>query len=920
LPSKSKPRAVAKEFTSMTPSKFLRVSLALVLGLAVTLSSPAYNTYKDSSKIYVVVWDPGSIPVRIKLPAPSATLIDGSTSYATPVLAAMEMWNSQMGVVQLSGSVVAGTTYATGNDLNEIAMDSKADDEDFPERTLAVTLTYRVGNRKTEGDIVFNTAYNWNSYRGNLRSNPEDIRRVALHELGHVLSLLHPDEAEPAQSVAAIMNSTVGNLETLSSDDIAGAQYLYGAPGASPANDNFANATLIALNSGAAQVTGATIGGTAQSGEPTHDGETPAHSIWWRWVAPSNVTANVTTLGSNFDTVVGVYTGSAVGSLTRITSNDDEESGVIRSSKLSFEAVAGTTYYFAVDGWNSYYGQVVLALSLGASSGGGSGLPTITTQPLSRSAPVGGAVSFTVEAGNSPTGYQWYFNGTAISGATAATYTIASVASGSAGNYAVTVTNAAGSLTSATAVLSVFTPELSAQVVTSGHDVSLVAPTLTGSYRWQVSTNGGSTWSDLADSGTYSGTGTATLTITSAGTSLNNARYRYTVTSSGGTVTGTAITLTVSAVVIPFPVAIAIDGSGNLYVADSSTHLIQKVDTAGTVTTVAGGSGSAGTTDGTGTAARFNQPAGVASTSGAVLTVADTANATIRRITAAGVVTTPAGSTTLRGGADGAGIAATFRLPIGLGQNSGGAVYIADATNHVVRALDASNNVSTLAGSAGSSGSADGTGGGARFNYPSGIAVDGSGNVYVADTTNNLIRKVTSGGVVTTLAGVVGVSGWQDGTGSGALFNQPQGLATDSAGNIYVADTGNSAVRKITPSGQVTTLAGLSTIGGLKDGTGTGAWLNQPRAVTVDGSGNVYVADTGNAAIRKVTSAGVVTTLVLTAGSTSSGGSSGSTGGTTTPSTGSSSGGGGGGGGAPSIWFVAALGAAAGLRRWWGRR
>ncbi|MFZ9681825.1 MAG: matrixin family metalloprotease [Cephaloticoccus sp.] len=905
----------------MTPSKFLRAILVAVLGLAVTLTAPAYLTYKDSSKIYVVVWDPGSVPMRIKLPAPSATLIDGSTSYATPVLAAMQMWNSQMGVVQLSGSVVAGTTYATGNNLNEIAMDSKADGDDFPERTLAVTLTYRVGNRKTEGDIVFNTAYTWNSYRGNLRSTSEDIRRVALHELGHVLSLLHPDDDEPAQSVAAIMNSTVGNLENLTSDDIAGAQYLYGAPGVSPVNDNFANATLIALNSGTAQVAGATIGGTAQAGEPSHDGETPAHSVWWRWVAPSNVTANLTTLGSNFDTVVGVYTGGAVGALTRITSNDDEESGVIRTSKLSFEAVAGTTYYFAVDGWNSYYGQVVLALSLGASSGGGSGLPTITTQPLSRSAPVGGAVSFTVEAGNSPTGYQWYFNGNAISGATSSTYTVATVAAGNAGNYAVTVTNAAGSVTSATAVLSVFTPELSAQVVTSGHDVSLVAPTLTGSYRWQVSTNGGSTWSDLADNSTYSGTGTATLTITSAGTNLNDARYRYTVTSGGGTVTGTAITLTVSAVVIPFPVAIAVDGSGNLYVADSSTHLIQKVNSAGTVTTLAGGSGSAGSTDGTGTAARFNQPAGVTSTSGAVLTVADTANATIRRVSAAGVVTTAAGSTTLRGAADGAGTAATFRLPIGLGQNAAGTVYIADATNHVIRAVDASNNVTTLAGAAGSSGSADGTGGSARFNYPSGIAVDAAGNVYVADTTNNLIRKVTSGGVVTTLAGVVGVSGWQDGTGSGALFNQPQGLASDSAGNLYVADTGNSAVRKITPAGLVTTLAGLSTIGGLKDGTGTGAGLNQPRAVAVDGSGNVYVADTGNAAIRKVTSAGGVTTLVLTAGATNSGGSSGSGGGTSTPSTGSSSGGGGGGGGgAPSLWFLAALGAAAGLRRWWGSR
>jgi hypothetical protein len=144
------------------------------------------------------------------------------------------------------------------------------------------------------------------------------------------------------------------------------------------------------------------------------------------------------------------------------------------------------------------------------------------------------------------------------------------------------------------------------------------------------------------------------------------------------------------------------------------------------------------------------------------------------------------------------------------------------------------------------------------------VAVDAAGNVYVADTTNNLVRQITPTGVVTTLAGVTGIAGSQDGTGSGALFNGPSGLAVDGSKNIYVADTGNSTIRKITPAGVVTTLAGLPTAGGLKDGAGSDALFNQPKALTIDSAGNLYVADTGNAAIRQVTPLGVVTTLHLT--------------------------------------------------------
>ena len=131
--------------------------------------------------------------------------------------------------------------------------------------------------------------------------------------------------------------------------------------------------------------------------------------------------------------------------------------------------------------------------------------------------------------------------------------------------------------------------------------------------------------------------------------------------------------------------------------------------------------------------------------------------------------------------------------------------------------------ITTLAGRAGSAGSADGTGSAARFYYPRGVAVDSAGNVYVADTGNHTIRKVTPAGVVTTLAGLAGSSGSADGTGSAARFNYPPGVAVDSAGNVYVADTGNHTIRKVTPAGVVTTLAGLAGSSGSADGTGSAA-------------------------------------------------------------------------------------------------
>ncbi len=281
---------------------------------------------------------------------------------------------------------------------------------------------------------------------------------------------------------------------------------------------------------------------------------------------------------------------------------------------------------------------------------------------------------------------------------------------------------------------------------------------------------------------------------------------------------------------------------------------------------LAGNIDGSGASDAAGAAARFNYPHGVAVDSSGNVYVADTTNQTIRKITSAGVVSTLAGSAGLSGSTDGAGTAARFNYPYGVAVDSSGNVYVADTNNQTIRKITSAGVVSTLAGSAGLSGSTDGAATAAMFNYPQGVAVDSSGNVYVADANNQTIRKITSAGVVSTLAGLAGLSGSTDGAGTAARFNSPSGIAVDSSGNVYVADTTNQTIRKITSAGVVSTLAGSAGLSGSTDGAGTAAMFKYPRGIAVDSSGNVYVADTGNSTIRKITSAGVVSTLAGSAG------------------------------------------------------
>ena len=322
-----------------------------------------------------------------------------------------------------------------------------------------------------------------------------------------------------------------------------------------------------------------------------------------------------------------------------------------------------------------------------------------------------------------------------------------------------------------------------------------------------------------------------------------------------GTLAGTAgssgsTDATGSAARFKNPPGVSVDTAGNVFVADYSNHTIRKVTSAGVVTTLAGTAGSSGSTDATGSAARFAYPTGVAvDTSGNVF-VAEYGNHTIRKVTSAGIVTTLAGMAGSFGSTNATGSSARFKYPTGVSVDSAGSVFVADTINHTIRKVTSAGVVTTLAGTAGSSGSTDATGSTARFNQPYGVSVDTAGNVFVADWGNHTIRKVTSAGVVTTLAGTAGSSGSTDATGSAARFNGPLGTSVDTAGNVFVTDHGNHTIRKVTSAGVVTTEAGLVGVVGSNNGTGSTARFNQPYFISVDMAGNVFVADSANHTIR----------------------------------------------------------------------
>jgi sugar lactone lactonase YvrE len=386
--------------------------------------------------------------------------------------------------------------------------------------------------------------------------------------------------------------------------------------------------------------------------------------------------------------------------------------------------------------------------------------------------------------------------------------------------------------------------------------------------------------------GSADGTGAAAsfsspggLTIDGAGdlfvADVFNVTIRQVVLATGEvtTVAGSAglrgsIDGTGSAARFDFPQAVVSDGAGNLYVADSDNSLLRKVVAAtGQVTTVVGRVATFGSRDARGTAALFGSVEDTFSDGAGNLYVCDNANNTIRKVVVAtGEVTTIAGTAGLSGSNDGVGAAARFDGPDGVTGDGAGNLYVSDSRSSTIRKLDlATGAVTTIAGTAGVSGSVDGFGSAAQFDFPRGLAADGAGNLFVVDARNATIRKVViATGLVTTFAGFPHAFGNADGFGTAASFSDPRSIASDgAAGNLYVVEDFTSTIRKIfIPTAQVTTLAGSPNVVGSSDGTGSAARFNFPIDIASDGAGNLYVGDDGNHTIRKIVAAtGEVTTV-----------------------------------------------------------
>lgn len=548
-----------------------------------------------------------------------------------------------------------------------------------------------------------------------------------------------------------------------------------------PGNDDFTNAYM--LSGLTVYTNGSSVNATKEPGEPNHAGDPGGASVWWTWTAPQTTTMVLDTLGSSFDTLLGVYTGNSVSNLTTIASGHNPA-----GNQITFGAVAGTHYMIAVDGAGGTNGGVVLHLQ--------PSVPIISVQPPPS---VTVAATYPVTLTPTVTGpglmtFQWYKNQTAISGATNISFTIAGVGTNDAAVYNVVVTGAYGVVNSSNTVLTVTTPytfvTLAGLAGTTGTNDGVGGAARFNSPRGVTTDAAGNVY--VAD----------TLNAT-----IRKIAPDGTVTTLAGKGGSVGITDGPSSTArFNQPFHLAVDTNGNVYVATSVSDTIRKVTPTGVVTTIAGLANNPGTADGTNNIARFATPTGIAVDPSGNLLESDSPGDTLRTITAFGtnwVVATVAGSSSNAGAADGIGTNALFADPAGLGVGTGGTVFIAEGTNDDVRQVVRNGSTWTVthyAGASGIAGTADGQGAGARFKTPRGLSVDQFGTVYVADRDNDTIRLVTTNGVVVTIGGLTGSAGNTPGTGVVARFSSPTDVTIDSQGNIYVADQNNDVIRKGWPA------------------------------------------------------------------------------------------------------------------------
>ena len=598
-----------------------------------------------------------------------------------------------------------------------------------------------------------------------------------------------------------------------------------------PSNDDFANPQRLSGTTGS--VGGTTEEATVEPGEPNHAGISGYHSIWYSWTAPADGRFNFDDAGSSYGTVLAIYTGSAVDALT-LAGESGNYSG---TSRVSIQAIAGTTYQIALDSWQpNFYGPTILSwhaanappnddFANAEDISGTTGLVTGSTVDATKEQ---GEPSHQLDLGGASIWYRWTASTTGrfqfdVAG------TFSSQGSPLLAAYSGETVNGLRGLARGGAARlqfdavegNVYYLAVDAYGGETANDVIM---------RWQILPNQQRTYQP------FTFTVLAGIKPGNIDGSGSNARFNRSS-------------------------AAALGLDGNLYLADTYNHTIRKVTPGGTVTTFAGSPGEKGSADGTGAAARFSLPSGIAAGPGGFIYVADSANHTIRKISPAGIVSTLAGSPGIFGTLDGPGTTALFDYPFGVAVDASGTVFLTDQFSSTIRRVTAAGEVSTIAGRPGASGSNDGIGANARFNFPAGIVEDGNGNLYVADQFNYTIRKITPAGAVSTYAGRAGSYGTVEGTGSAANFTSVNGLALDGSGNLYVADRENNRIRKIAPGAVVTTLAGGGSLPGSEDGTGSAARFRNPLGIAATAAGELYVADTGNMTVRFIDTSATVSTL-----------------------------------------------------------
>jgi hypothetical protein len=469
----------------------------------------------------------------------------------------------------------------------------------------------------------------------------------------------------------------------------------------------------------------------------------------------------------------------------------------------------------------------------------------------------------------------------------------------------------------------------------AGQTAMLRAPVFSSpaaTIKWQISIDGGDTWTDVSDGEQYSGAQTDTLVIRDVAAEMDGSLYRFEASNPLGNIFSNAARLIIDATPLPHPTGLVCDLSGNLYVTDDILHTVQKIELAtGKISTLAGWPRLSGTTGAPGTSARFDSPAAISHDRPTnSLYVADAGNNVIRKIALAGGAAVSVFSGTLHqtpatgmSGTD--GTIALYDRPAGIATLPDGHTCISDEAAQLIWTITSSGSTYVTAGTLYKTGTTDGICSDAQsFCMPSGIAWDDVYNIFIADSGNHAIRiiKNETDRPLDTIAGEPGVAGWTDGTGGEARFNNPRGVCVLGE-YLYVADTGNSTIRRIhMASTEVRTIAGVAGVTGDINGTGTDALFNHPEAVAMSPDGYLLVADSGNGLIRKINLKDnglfTVSTLALVTSSTvyppyggggTGGGGTGSNNNIDTGSQTTSTG-----GGAPSPWLLLAFAALAGLR------